>query len=340
MASNSGPTCVYVACADSDEIVVLQLDAGSGDLTLLQRMPAGGSVMPLAPSHDRRHLFAALRSVPYRVASFAVEPLSGRLLALGSGPLPASTPYIAVDPTGQYLLWASYSGHQIGVSAIGGDGIVCAAHQVMDTEPNAHAIVLDRAGRHAYVPCLGGGAVLVWKFDACSGRLSPNAPARIAQPAGAGPRHFVFHPAGGYAYLLNELDATVSCFACDAETGLLTQIQQVGMLAAGFSGKPWAADIHLTPDGRFLYASERRSSTLTAFAVGPDGRIDPLAQYATETEPRSFAIDPGGRFLLVAGQASHSLTSYRIDAATGTLATLKRVAMGKNPNWVEIIALP
>ena len=340
MVSNSGLTCVYVACADSDEIVVLQLDADRGDLTLVQRMPAGGSVMPLAPSHDRRHLFAALRTMPYRVASFAIEPRSGSLRPLGSGPLPASTPYIAVDPTGQFLLWASYSGHQIGVSAIGGDGVASVAHQVINTEPNAHAIVLDRAGRHAYVPCLGGDAVMVWKFDAGSGRLSPNTPARIAQRPGAGPRHFVFHPVGAYAYLLHELDATVSSFACDAESGLLTQMQQVDILAAGFSGKPWAADIHLTPDGRFLYTSERRSSTLTAFAVGLDGRIDPLAHYATESEPRAFAIDPGGRFLLAVGQASHSLTSYRIDAASGRLDALKKYPMGKNPNWIEIIALP
>ena len=330
----------YVACADSREILVLELDAANGDLALIQKVPAGGIVMPLATSHDRRHLFAALRSQPYAVASFAIDPLSGHLQALGSGPLPDSTPYIALDRSGKYLLWASYSGHKIGVSVIGLDGLVETAHQVIDTEPNAHAIVPDPSGRYVFVPCLGGGMVMQWKFDAADGTLTPNTPAAIAQQPGAGPRHFVFHPTGRHAYLLNELDASVTSFAFDGDSGLLTQMQNLSILPGDFSGQPWAADIHLTPDGRFLYASERRSSTLAVFAVGADGRMERIANYATETEPRGFAIDPCGRFLLSVGQASNSMTSYAIDGASGRLRELKKYAMGKNPNWVEIVTLP
>ncbi len=340
MTSTSNRVRAYVACADSREILVLQLDDSNGELALIQKMPAGGIVMPLAASHDRRRLFAALRSQPYSVASFAIDPLSGHLQALGSGPLPDSTPYIAQDRSGRYLLWASYSGHKIGVSAIGGDGLVEAAHQVIETEPNAHAIVPDPSGRYVFVPCLGGGIVMQWKFDATSGTLTPNSPAAIAQPPGAGPRHFTFHPGGHHAYLLNELNASVSSFAFDADSGLLTQLQNLSILPRNFSGQPWAADIHLTPDGRYLYASERRSSTLALFAVGADGRIEHVANHATESEPRGFAIDPSGRFLLAVGQASNSMTSHAIDAASGRLTELKRYAMGKNPNWVEIVTLP
>lgn len=340
MTNSANRVRAYVACADSREILVLKLDDGNGELALIQKVPAGGIVMPLAVSRDRRRLFAALRSQPYSVASFAIDPLSGHLQAEGSGPLPDSTPYITQDRSGRYLLWASYSGHKIGVSAIGGNGVVEAAHQVIDTELNAHAIVPDPSGRYVFVPCLKGGMVLQWKFDAASGTLTPNAPPEIAQKAGAGPRHFVFHPGGRHAYLLNELDASVTSFAFDTDSGLLTQMQNLCILPADFLGQPWAADIHLRPDGRFLYASERRSSTLAQFAVAADGRIEHVANYATESEPRGFAISPCGSFLLAVGQASNSMTSHAIDAASGRLTELKRYAMGKNPNWVEIVTLP
>jgi 6-phosphogluconolactonase len=156
---------------------------------------------------------------------------------------------------------------------------------------------------------------------------------------GAGPRHFVFHPDGLHAYLLGELDACVVVFDFDAESGTLEPVQTVSAMPAGFPETPWAADLHLTPDGRFLYASERRSSTLAIFAVARDGRLEPAGQCPTEREPRGFAIDPHGRYLLAVGQASHSLTSYAIDPSNGGLTELRRLAMGRNPNWVETIAL-
>jgi 6-phosphogluconolactonase len=111
-------------------------------------------------------------------------------------------------------------------------------------------------------------------------------------------------------------------------------------MPAGHPERPWAADLHVTPDGRFLYTSERRSSTLAIFAIGADGRISLSGHCATENEPRGFAIDPSGSILLAVGQASHSMTSYAIDRASGALTERRKYAMGKNPNWVEIVALP
>ncbi len=330
----------YVSCADSREIFVLELDPATGDLALIQKVAAGGMVMPLAVSPDRRTLFAALRSPPYQVASFAIDPSTGHLRPLGTGPLPDSTPYIAVERSGRYLFSASYSGHKIAVSAIGRDGVVAAAHQVINSEANAHAIVAGPGGRHVFVPCLGGACIMQWKFDAADGVLIPNQPDRIAQRPGAGPRHLVFHPGGLHAYLLNELDASVTVFAYQPVTGLLAQLQTLSALPPGFSGKPWAADIHLTPDGRYLYTSERRSSTLAIFAVGADGLLTHIDNCATEREPRGFAIAPDGRTLLVVGQASNSMTSYAINGTSGALRELKKYAMGKNPNWVEIVTLP
>jgi 6-phosphogluconolactonase len=296
--------------------------------------------MPLAVSPDKRHLFAALRSTPYAATTYAIAPATGLLSLAGSGALTDSMPYIASDRTGQHLLCASYGGHQIAVSRIGADGVIEPAHQVLATEPNPHAIVVDPSNRFVFVPCLGAHAVLQFGFREADGMLTPNTPPRIGLKKGSGPRHFVFHPGGRHAYLLNELDASVCVFEFDADSGTLALLQTVSAMPAGFPETPWAADLHLTPDGRFLYASERRSSTLAIFAVGPDGTLTPAGHCATEREPRGFAIDPSGRYLLAVGQASHSMTSYAIDRVTGALTELRKYGMGRNPNWVEIIALP
>jgi 6-phosphogluconolactonase len=332
-------TFAYVSCADSREILVLELDPHSGDLAQVQALPAGGMVMPLAVSPDKRYLHASLRSQPYRVLTCAIERDNGQLAVVGEAPLADSMAYLHCDRSGAWLLSASFAGHKVAVSRIGHDGMPHAAHQVLEVATNSHAIVPAPSNRHAFVPCRGGGVVLQWCFDATTGTLTANRPDRVVQREGAGPRHFVFHPGGRHAYLLNELDATVSVFAYDDASGTLDEIQNIGSLPPGFTGTPWAADIHLTPDGTVLYTSERRSSTLAAFAVGTDGRLQPPRCFSTEREPRAFAIAPCGRYLLAVGQASHSMTSYAIDPASGALRQLRKYAMGRNPNWVEIITL-
>jgi len=154
--------------------------------------------------------------------------------------------------------------------------------------------------------------------------------------AGAGPRHLAFHPRAPFVYLLNELDASLDVFALDHDAGTLTPLQTLTSLPPGFAGEPWAADLHLTPDGRFLYSSERRSSTLAAFAVdAANGRLTSLGHTPVQTQPRGFRITDSGRFLIVAGQLSHRVGLHRIDAASGALTLVQEHAVGQNPNWVE-----
>lgn len=333
-------TVAYVSNADSREIIVLRL-AEDGALSEIERVKTTGTVMPLALSPDRRFLFAALRSEPFGVASYRIDRQTGRLAHVATSPLPASMPYLATDRTGRFLLSASYQSAVAAVSAIDAEGRVGAAPiQVLNTAPNAHCILTDAANRHAFVPCLGGDHVMQLRFDSASGRLSPNVPPDVPTPKGAGPRHVVFHPEGRLAFLINELDASILTFAFNPSASTLTTLGAVSALPPSFSGKPWAADIHVTPDGRFLYASERTSSTLAGFRIdAADGTLAPIGHWPTETQPRGFAIDPSGRFLLSAGQVSHSLTVYAINADTGALRALKRYPMGANPNWVEIVAL-
>jgi len=275
-------TAVYVANADSRDITVLALDGASGDLVEVERFAGGGSVMPLATSPDRRVLYASIRSDPYRVLSLAIDTANGGLAEIGSAPLPASSCWISTDASGRFLLSASYGSSRVAVSPIGADGVVGEAQQVVPTEANAHSIRTDpSSNRFAFAACLGGGVVRQMRFDPASGALGDNDPPAWAARAGAGPRHFTFHPVLPIVYLLHELDASLDVIVFDPERGLLgTALQTVTLLPPGFAaGAPWAAELKLTPDARFLYASERRSSTLASFAVdAASGMLSPPAR--------------------------------------------------------------
>jgi 6-phosphogluconolactonase len=334
-------TWVYVSNADSQEISVLELDRAQGALKPVETLNVGGTVMPMAVSPDKRFLYAALRSQPFRVVSFAIDGPSGKLRKLGEASLADSMANIDTDLTGRWLFAASYPGHKITVNAIDKDGKVGAIQQLIPGIANAHAIHADSANRFVLATSLGNDNVSSWRFDAATGVLSPNDPALTTATAKSGPRHFVWDKAQRFAYLLNELDAQLQVFAWDGARGTLKLLQTRSTLPAGFNGKPWAADLHLTPDGRYLYASERTSSTLSAFRVdAATGLLEPLGQTPTEKTPRGFAIDAQGRFLIAAGQDSHSVSVYAIDAATGALGTPKRLPVGKNPNWIEIVEMP
>jgi 6-phosphogluconolactonase len=341
MPQDSAPTIVYVANADSREIQVWRLRAETGELSLVERVPVTGMVMPLAISPSRRHLYASLRSEPFSVACFAIDRASGRLAYLSSAKLPDQMCYLATDRTGRFLLSASYQGSLLAVHAIGADGLVQRDPiETRPTPPHAHAIMTDPSNRFVFASSLGGDVLMRWRFDASTGQLALDSLARIATAPGSGPRHFVFHPERPLLYLLNELDATVNAYAFDSALGLVTPIQTVSAMPAGSMEKPSAADLHVTPNGRFLYASERTTSTLAAFRIDDvTGRLSPLGHVPTEAQPRGFAIDPRGSFLLAVGQKSHHLTVYAIDQETGALAARERYAMGQNPNWVEIVDL-
>lgn len=332
---------VYVACADSRAIVVLGLDGRRGELAVRQRVDVGGKVMPLAVSPDRRVLHASIRSDPFAVASFSIDPANGHLALIGRAPLPASCCWIGTDQSGRHLLSASYGSSVVATSPIDAAGLVGAAVQVTGTAANAHSVRADPSNRFLFVACLGGGVVLTCRFDAASGGFAIVDASTFHARPGAGPRHFVFHPSAPFVYLFHELDATVDVLAWNATQGTLSPIQTVATLPPGFAGKPWAADIHLTPDARFLYTCERTSSTLCAFAVdAATGRLELRGHAATESQPRSFAIDPSGRWLVSAGQLSASVCVHGIDAASGRLVRHASVAVGEDPNWVEIVGLP
>jgi 6-phosphogluconolactonase len=339
-------TCVYVGNAETSEIHVYHLSGETGEVVLVEKVAIPGVVTagistPLAIRPDKRVLFAGMRGDPTFAASFQIDADDGTLTHIANGPLPDRMAYLATDRTGTFLLSASYTGHKIAVNPIAPDGRVQTPIQIIPTEPNAHAILPDPANRYVLVTSLGGDLLKLFRFDAATGRLAPNEPAATRVKEKAGPRHFVFHPNGHRVYLLNELDASVCVFDYDPIRGQLEQRQGLSALPRDFHGQPAAADLHLTPDSRFLYVSERASNTLAGFRVDPGtGTLALLGHTPTEEQPRGFNIDPSGRYLLAVGQRSHRMTSYRIDPASGALTQLTTYPMGRSPNWVEIMTLP
>jgi 6-phosphogluconolactonase len=327
---------IFVSHADSGDVHALAM-AADGTLSSRHVTALGGTLMPMAQSPNGRWLYVARRSAPTAVITLAIDQKTGALHKLGEAALPGSMAYISIDATGRYLFAASYPSDLLSVSPIGAHGLVGAVQQQIPTGRHAHCIVATPSNRHVLATSLGGAQVLQFHFDSATGTLTPHArPAWQARP-GAGPRHLRFHPNGRWVYLLSELDATVDRFTWDAEAGNLQHQQTIASLPSGFAGAPWAADLHLSPDGRFLFTSERRSSTLTAFALdAQNGAMALLHQTYTEAEPRGFAVTPDGRHLLAVGQASHHLSRYAINASTAALTLQQRLPVGQNPNWIEI----
>ena len=349
---------VYVSNAEDGNIGTYTLQP-DGTLQPGARVAAGNVVMPMAVSPDKRFLYAAIRSKPFAVMAYAIDRKTGELAKLGGSPLAESYPYISVDKTGGVLLGASYGGNQVGVNKIGKDGRVSDPRQVIPTARNAHSIVTDRTNRYVFVPHLGTDQIFQFKLDAKAGKLVSNTPAVVQMKTGTGPRHIIISRDNKFAYLLNELTGTVTTLSLDAKTGLLTEVGSVSVLPADTKlvpGAPrgavapgvtprdvstdiWASDLHLTPDGRFLYAAERTSSSLGAFSVdGATGKLTYLSSTPTEKQPRGFAIDPKGRFLVVSGEKSETISVYVIDQSNGNLTLLKRYPTGKGSNWVEIVS--
>jgi 6-phosphogluconolactonase len=308
----------------------------------------------MAVSPDKRILYAASRSKPYSVHAYSIDRGTGALKLIAASPLAESFPYISLDRTGRVLFGASYGGNLVSVNAVAGDrAILPEPLQVIPTARNAHAIRVDNSNRFVFVPHLGTDQIFQFVFDERSGRLASNTPPLLQMKAGTGPRHLVLSSDNRFVYLLSELVATVTTLSLDAKTGLLAEVSSASALPPDSKLQPgaprpnsrntdndiWAADLHLTPDGKFLYATERTSSTLAAFSVdSASGRLTYLSSTPTEKQPRGFAIDPGGKYLVASGEKSETLSAYSIDAASGALRAVGKYPTGKGSNWVEIVS--
>ncbi|MFZ1068140.1 MAG: beta-propeller fold lactonase family protein [Pseudolabrys sp.] len=357
-------TFVYVSNAQDGNIDTYNMDMSTGALTPVGKTEAAKMVMPMTLSPNKKYLYAVIRSQPTRVLTYAIDPATGALAQKASAPLPDSMPYVSTDHTGRFLFTASYGGDKLAVSPIGENGLVEAeAIQVIPTGRNAHSIMPDRSNNFVYAATLGANQVLQFTFDSKTGKLTANEPPAVSPEAGHGPRHLAFSPDNKYLYVLNELSGHVTQYTIDPSKGTLTLVDSISSVPAeaglawgapqapvGAAPAPasvaakdekpkvWAADIQITPDGKFLYSTERTTNKIALFTVAPGtGKLTYVTNFATEAQPRGIRIDPSGQYLVASGEKSDRVSVYKIDKGTGKLGGPNRYPVGNGANWVEIV---
>jgi 6-phosphogluconolactonase len=334
---------VYVGTYTSGKSVGIYLyRLGLGDGSLKHAGTTEGVVNPsyLTIDRARRRLFAVNEVEQFEgspsgaVSAFEIDPKGGALRLLNRRRSMGGAPcYVTASQSSRFVLVANYMGGNVAVLPVLKDGSLGEAVHVEQFKgsgpnrerqeaPHAHCVLLDGANEHAYACDLGTDRVMAYRFDRRTGRLTPNSQPSVSLKPGAGPRHMALHPQGRAAYVLNELDATVTVFALDPRRGTLRELETVATLPADFKGPNTSADIHVAPGGKFLYCSNRGHDSIAAFRIDPStGRLTLLGHTPTGGKnPRNFAIDPTGAFLLAANQKSDNVVTFRIDPQTGALS--------------------
>lgn len=323
---------VYTASPESQQIHVWQLNGDEG-LTLLQVVEVPGEVQPMVLNRQQNILYVGVRP-DFRVIAWKIDH-QGLLSELSPVALPGSATYLSVDQQGRYLFASYYHDGLVSVSKIDDKGIPGEPEQIIEGLAGCHSINPALNNQTLFAPALKQDRICLFTLTE-QGKLVPVAQQQLETEAGAGPRHMAFHPGQQYAYSVNELNGCVDIWSlCEAD-GIIKKIQSVDIMPPDFNGTRWAADIHLTPDGRYLYACDRTASIITGFKVESGGAELILIGYQpTETQPRGFNLDLEGRYLIAAGQKSHHITLYKIDSQSGDLHPIARYATGQGPMWVE-----
>jgi 6-phosphogluconolactonase len=349
---------------ESKGIYAYTFDSASAELTPLglAAETTNPSFVAIDPSH--RFLYAVNEVGKYKdansgvVSAFAIDDQkgdrqTGKLRLLNEVASRGADPcYIAFDRTGKYALVANYTGGSVAVFPVQPDGrigeasaFVQHAGSSVDRErqggPHAHWIETTPDNRFAIAVDLGLDELLIYRFDAKTGSLTPNDPPYAKLDPGAGPRHLAFHPNGKFAYVVNELQSTITTFAYDAGRGGLRKLNTVSTLPKDFSGSNDTAEIRVHPSGKFLFASNRGHDSIVAFSIdGKTGALTLVDHFPTEGKtPRNFEIDPTGKFLFVANQNTNNIAVFRVDSNTGRLTATKQTVQVPSPVCLKFMSI-
>jgi len=335
----------YFQSARGSGITVCSFDGESGRLTRLSEKGGVDNPTYLSVHEGNRCVYANSEVFGWNegtVSAYRLDPSNGSLSYINKQPaLGSILAHNSLDRTGRFILVANYSVYAepddslpdqsvvvMPIRADGGLGPAVCSRSHSGSGPNAlrqershaHCVLASPDNRHVLVADLGIDQLAVYNFDAASGALSER-PASFMMKAGAGPRHFVFHPSARYVYAINELDSTIAALAFDAASGGLALLQTVPALPSGYTEESHCAGLQLTPDGRYLYGSNRGHDSLVVCAVDQaTGKLSFVEHHSClGRTPRDFAVDPTGRFLLVANQDSDAVIVLRIDPRSGKL---------------------
>lgn len=330
----------YVSGGGPD-IAWLDFDPKTGTLTPVGKLASVGA-SPSFLAMTTTHLYAAAEGAS-RIAAYAIDQKTGALTYINDAAAGGNGPaHVSVDRAGKYVFAANYGGGNASVFAVRADGGIDAAKQTVASGTNAHMIVADPKNQFVLVPCKGGDYVAQYAFDAATGALTANAVPRAMTASGAGPRHIAFAPDGAHAYLINELDSTLSALAYDAATGRLSTLQTVSTRATGATGNNTGAEVVVHPSGKFVYGSNRGDDNIAVFAIdAATARVTLVGHTPTGGKtPRNFAIDATGAWLFAANQGSNTVTTFAINRATGALTATGASLTATSPQFVGFVALP
>jgi 6-phosphogluconolactonase (cycloisomerase 2 family) len=317
--------------ARGDGINVYRVDAVTGAWTHVQLVEGLLNPSFLAMDQGGRFLYC-VHGDASEISAFGIDPGTGRLTFINQEATGGRNPvHLSVDPGNRFLVVANHVTSSLGVLPRREDGSLgklvdlvllegqIGPHRVEQPFAKPHQVEFDPSGHFIVVPDKGLDCVLAYRLDGVTGKLipldAPPAPAR----EGAGPRHVAFHPSGVIAYVVNELDSTVTAYQLDRRDGSLTPLQVVSALPDTFVGHTRAAEIMVSKDGRFVYASNRGHDSIAVFAVDPaSGRLTNAGWVASQGRtPRFFTLDPSGAWLFVANEDSDTIVTFRIDRQTG-----------------------
>lgn len=323
--------------SQSKGIYAYQMDSNSGQLKF-ESVIKGVANPSFLEIHPQQNLLYAVNEVESfngqpegGVSAFSINPTSGELTLLNKQFSYGTDPcYISIEKTGKFALVANYTSGSVAILPIQPDGRLGAStdvvqhsgssiHPERQTSPHAHCILPDPTNRFAIAVDLGIDKLLIYRMDLEDGKLHLQAEVKVH--AGAGPRHLTFHRNRHTAYLINELDSTIVAYRYHSETGIFEELQSLSALPRDFNGENLCADIHVSPNGKYLYASNRGHDSIVCFQIDQSsGGLSYINHTSTEGElPRNFAIDPSGTFLLVANQKTNNIVTFKIDPASGQL---------------------
>jgi 6-phosphogluconolactonase len=326
------------ASGDKAGIHAFRFDSKTGALQPLHRTTDIQNPFFLAVSPDQRFLYA-INAEKFGgaddefVAAYALEGRSGQLKRLNQqSARGAASCYLDVDATSRAVMVANYASGSVASLPVKEDGSLreavsfmqhsgSGADPVRQKGPNAHSIVISPDNRFALAADLGIDKILVYRLDAATGSLSPNgAQPFVKMKPGSGPRHITFHPNGRHVYVINELANTVTCFHYAADSGSLAELQTLSTLPAGFTGKSYTADLKITPDGRFLYGTNRGHDSIASYRIDESGSLTLISiDPSLGKGPQNLLVAPDGRWLFCANMPGNSVVVFRIDAANGRI---------------------
>lgn len=352
-----GPLVFITAFAPGDKggIHAYEFDTSSGELTPLHRTAGVENPFFLALTPDKKYLYS-IHAKNFggkdneQVAAYAVLGRTGELkLRNRQSAEGTAACYLDVDKTGKMLVVANYSSGSVASLPIKADGSLgehasffqhkgSSVNAARQKEPHAHSIVISPDNKYALAADLGIDQVVCYKLDSESAKVTPSKPPFARAPAGAGPRHLTFHPGGKRVYVINELANSVTVFDYNPATGTLTEKQTISTLPEGFKGDSYCADLKITPDGQYLYGTNRGHDSIAAYRIGDDGRLSLIAIEPSRGKgPQNLAITPDGAWLLCANMPGNNVAVFQIDARTGKLKAVGEPVTQTSPSCIMLV---